>query len=79
MSMIRCCFEPVELPEFVDTMIQKCTGPSCKYIGFSINSILFVLSEKKVSNVHGNDIANLRSKSHNERQLNRSPLAANFI
>lgn len=30
MSMIRCCFEPIELPEFVDTMIQKCTGPSCK-------------------------------------------------
>lgn len=31
MSMIRCCFEPIELPEFVDTMIQKCTAPSCKY------------------------------------------------
>lgn len=32
MSMIRCCFEPVELPEFIDTMIQKCTDPGCKWL-----------------------------------------------
>lgn len=30
MSMIRCCFEPIELPEFFDTVIQKCTDPGCK-------------------------------------------------
>ncbi|XP_020715526.1 protein EFR3 homolog cmp44E isoform X1 [Ceratitis capitata] len=29
MALIRCCFEPVELPEFFDTFVQKCTDPTC--------------------------------------------------
>ncbi|XP_055858817.1 protein EFR3 homolog cmp44E [Episyrphus balteatus] len=29
MALIRCCFEPVELPEFLDTFVQKCTDPGC--------------------------------------------------
>ncbi|KAJ6647316.1 Protein EFR3 like cmp44E [Pseudolycoriella hygida] len=29
MSIIRCCFESVELPEFMDTMASKCTDPGC--------------------------------------------------
>ncbi|ALC40651.1 stmA [Drosophila busckii] len=31
MALIRCCFEPpeLELPEFFDGFIQKCTDPSC--------------------------------------------------
>ncbi|XP_052843484.1 protein EFR3 homolog cmp44E isoform X2 [Drosophila gunungcola] len=29
MALIRCCFEPPELPEFFDSFVQKCTDPSC--------------------------------------------------
>ncbi|XP_030383402.1 protein EFR3 homolog cmp44E isoform X2 [Scaptodrosophila lebanonensis] len=29
MALIRCCFEPPELPEFFDGFVQKCTDPSC--------------------------------------------------
>ena len=33
MSMLlRCCFEPVELPQVFETVIQKCTDPRCEYI-----------------------------------------------
>lgn len=40
MALIRCCFEPVELPEFFDTFVQKCTDPTCKYI----TQLLFAIS-----------------------------------
>ncbi|XP_017044544.2 protein EFR3 homolog cmp44E isoform X2 [Drosophila ficusphila] len=29
MALIRCCFEPPELPEFFDSFVQKCTDPTC--------------------------------------------------
>ncbi|XP_016986347.1 protein EFR3 homolog cmp44E isoform X1 [Drosophila rhopaloa] len=29
MALIRCCFEPPELPEFFDSFVQRCTDPSC--------------------------------------------------
>ncbi|XP_026841195.1 protein EFR3 homolog cmp44E isoform X2 [Drosophila persimilis] len=29
MALLRCCFEPPELPEFFDSFVQKCTDPSC--------------------------------------------------
>ncbi|XP_019539726.2 protein EFR3 homolog cmp44E isoform X1 [Aedes albopictus] len=29
MSMIRCCFEPVEMPEFLDSFVKKCTEGCC--------------------------------------------------
>ncbi|KRF85745.1 protein EFR3 homolog cmp44E isoform X2 [Drosophila virilis] len=29
MALIRCCFEPPELPEFFDSFVQKCTDPGC--------------------------------------------------
>ncbi|EDW72495.1 uncharacterized protein Dwil_GK20943, isoform A [Drosophila willistoni] len=29
MALIRCCFEPPELPEFFDSFVQKCTDSSC--------------------------------------------------
>ncbi|KNC31017.1 hypothetical protein FF38_03269 [Lucilia cuprina] len=28
MALITWCFEPREIPEFLDTFIQKCTDPS---------------------------------------------------
>lgn len=41
MSMIRCCFEPIELPEFFDTVIQKCTDPGCKSIEWKISKWIY--------------------------------------
>ncbi|XP_058831019.1 protein EFR3 homolog cmp44E isoform X1 [Topomyia yanbarensis] len=29
MSMLRCCFEPVEMPEFLDSFVKKCTEGCC--------------------------------------------------
>jgi len=44
MSIIKCCFEPVELPEFIETMVQKCTDPGCKfYVLLSIQIVFKVL------------------------------------
>lgn len=30
MSLIKCCFEPIELPEFLDSIVIRCTDPGCK-------------------------------------------------
>lgn len=61
MSLIKCCFDPVELPEFIDTMIQKCTDPGCKYaisnwifLRFVQHVVLIVGAEhKKKYYMHG--------------------------
>ncbi|XP_001868152.2 protein EFR3 homolog cmp44E isoform X1 [Culex quinquefasciatus] len=29
MSIIKCCFEPVEMPEFLDSFVKKCTEGCC--------------------------------------------------
>ncbi|XP_050080202.1 protein EFR3 homolog cmp44E isoform X1 [Anopheles maculipalpis] len=29
MSMIKCCFEPLEMPEFLDSFVKKCTEGCC--------------------------------------------------
>lgn len=45
MEMVKCCFEPVELPEFIETAYSKCTDPKCEY-DFYILSISFLVINK---------------------------------
>lgn len=35
---MKCCFDSqFELPEFVDTVAQKCTNPGCKFFHLLTN------------------------------------------
>lgn len=47
MALIRCCFEPPELPEFFDSFVQKCTDPSCKYNIILIFDNLLLATQNK--------------------------------
>lgn len=31
MSFVKCCFESTEGHDFLDSFVQKCTDPGCKY------------------------------------------------
>uniref|UniRef100_A0A336KKM8 CSON012804 protein n=1 Tax=Culicoides sonorensis TaxID=179676 RepID=A0A336KKM8_CULSO len=47
MEIVKCCFEPVELPEFIETAYSKCTDPKLK----AFNAILKINPNKQGSNV----------------------------
>lgn len=50
MEIVKCCFEPVEMPEFIgefiETAYSKCTDPKCKFYSFhgtfTKNIIIFI-------------------------------------
>lgn len=31
MSLVKCCFDTPEISDVIETMVQKCTDPGCKY------------------------------------------------
>lgn len=32
MSLVKCCFDTPEISDVIESMVQKCTDPGCKYL-----------------------------------------------
>lgn len=49
MSFVKCCFESTEGHDFLDSFVQKCTDPGCKYfyqfLLIFLNNFLIKLGE----------------------------------
>lgn len=51
MSLVKCCFDTPEVPDVIDTMVQKCTDPRCKQNYYNIfliktNNLRFIFGAK---------------------------------